>query len=89
MSRPIYKPIEADEAIKHIKAGNSKNVYIAYNNGELIRSDKEKVHIHVVFDMSWYLCEQEERSEAVKNITVTLDSKELGDICGYRPEVSE
>ena len=88
MSRPIYKPIEADEAIKHIKAGNSKNVYIAYNNGELICSDKEKVHIDVIFDMSWYLCEQEQK-DIMKNIKIELDTKTLADVCMRRPEVSE
>lgn len=88
MSRPHYKPIEADEAIKHIKAGNSKNVYIAYNNGELICSDKEKVHIDVIFDMSWYLCEQEQK-DIMKNIKIELDTKTLADVCMRRPEVSD
>lgn len=60
MSRPIYKPIEADEAIKHIKAGHSKNVYIDCS-GDLIRSDREQIHIEYMFKMSWYVkCEQEE-----------------------------
>ena len=86
MSRPHYKPIEADEAIKHIKAGNSKNVYIAYNNGELIRSDREKIHIDVIFDINWYLCEREQR-DITKNIKIELGAKTLANVCIHRPEV--
>lgn len=70
MSRPIYKPIEADEAVDHIKAGRSMDVYIDHS-GDLTRSDREGIFIEFLFNMSWYLkCVEEEHLDIDSNLPV-------------------
>lgn len=89
MDKINYVQIDLVELGKQLEAGNTENLFME-SGGSLICCAGCKVSINSIANKKWFLrCEQEERSEAVKNITVTLDSKELGDICGYRPEVSE
>ncbi|EUJ38191.1 hypothetical protein [Brochothrix thermosphacta] len=89
MNKTSYMQIDLFELGKQLEAGNAENLFME-SGDSLICCAGCKVSINSIANNKWFLrCEQEERSEAVKNITVTLDSKELGAVCGYRPEVSE
>lgn len=89
MNKINYVQIDLVELGKQLEAGNTENLFME-SGDSLICCAGCKVSINSIANNKWFLrCEQEERSEAVKNITVTLDSKELGAVCGYRPEVSE